>query len=187
MLECTAFGDNPQKGDFFAVFVEVLRDREGVSPEVEAGITSGDYLQAFLLGTREALSAQGKASLTLTVDAVDARALGRIIALFERTVGLYANLLDINAYHQPGVEAGKKAAGEALDVMRAALRALESRPGVGRTAPDLAGEIGLEAGAETVFKICLRLSRNGRLACLPHADPAKTLFQTRTSPNSPVS
>ncbi len=173
--------------DFFAVFVEVLRDREGASPEVEPGVTSGDYLQAFLLGTREALAAQGKASLTLTLDAVDARALGRVIALFERTVGIYANLLNINAYHQPGVEAGKKAAGEALDVLRATLRALESRPGVGRTAPELAREIGLEAGGETVFKICLRLSRNGRLACLPHADPAKTLFQTRTSPNSPVS
>lgn len=173
--------------DFFAVFVEVLRDREGVSPEVEPGVTSGDYLQAFLLGTREALSAQDKASLTLTLDAVDARALGRVIALFERTVGLYANLLDINAYHQPGVEAGKKAAGEALKVMQAALRHLGSRPGEAMTAGDIAREIGLEAGAETVFKICLRLSRNGRLACLPHADPSRTLFLTRSSPNSPSS
>ncbi len=173
--------------DFFAVFLEVLRDREGPSPEVEPGVTSGDYLQAFLLGTREALSSQGKASVTLTLDAVDARALGRVIALFERTVGLYANLLNINAYHQPGVEAGKKAAGEALEILKGVVRALEARPGVGRTAEELAREIGLEAGAETVFKMGLRLSRNGRIACLPHADPAKTLFQTRTSPNSPVS
>ncbi len=173
--------------DFFAVFVEVLRDREGDSPEVEPGITSGDYLQAFLLGTREALAAQGKASITLTLGAVDARGLGRVIALFERTVGLYANLLNINAYHQPGVEAGKKAAGEALAILRSTLEVLGRRPGAGRSAGDIAREIGLEAGAETVFKICLRLSRNGRLACLPHADPAKTLFLTRTSPNSPAS
>ena len=33
-----------------------------------------------------------------------------LIALFERAVGLYASLVNINAYHQPGVEAGKKAA-----------------------------------------------------------------------------
>jgi len=173
--------------DFFAVFVEVLRDREGASPEVAPGVTSGDYLQAFLLGTREALTGQGKRSLTLTLDAVDARALGRIIALFERTVGIYANLLNINAYHQPGVEAGKKAADDALGVLRACLRVLEARAGQPMGAEAIAREIGLEAGAETVFKICLRLSRNGRLACSPHADPARTLFQTRPLPNSPAS
>ena len=27
--------------------------------------------------------------------------------LFERTVGLYGSLINVNAYHQPGVEAGK--------------------------------------------------------------------------------
>lgn len=170
--------------DFFAVFIEVLRDREGPSPEVEPGVTSGDYLQAFLLGTRDALSAQGKASLTLTLDTVDARSLGRIIALFERAVGLYANLLGINAYHQPGVEAGKQAAGEALRVLRAAQDALARSPGTWKTAGELAGEIGLEGAEETVFKTCLRLARNGRLACNPHLDPALTRFQHRPTPKT---
>ena len=168
--------------DFFAVFVEVLRDREGASPEVEPGVTSGDYLQAFLLGTRDALAAQGKASLTITLDAVDARALGRVIALFERAVGLYANLLGINAYHQPGVEAGKKAAGEVLRVLREVRTALARDPGAWKTAGDLAREIGLEGAEETVFKTCLRLARNGRLACNPHLDPSRTLFQHRPQP-----
>lgn len=31
-----------------------------------------------------------------------------LIALFERAVSFYASLVNINAYHQPGVEAGKK-------------------------------------------------------------------------------
>jgi len=31
--------------------------------------------------------------------------------IFERAVSFYASLVNINAYHQPGVEAGKKAAG----------------------------------------------------------------------------
>jgi glucose-6-phosphate isomerase len=31
-----------------------------------------------------------------------------LIALYERAVGPYASLVGINAYHQPGVEAGKK-------------------------------------------------------------------------------
>jgi len=39
-----------------------------------------------------------------------------LIALFERAVGFYASLVNINAYHQPGVEAGKKAAGNVLTI-----------------------------------------------------------------------
>jgi len=163
--------------DFFAVFVEVLRDRAGPSPEIEPGITSGDYLQAFLLGTREALSAQGKASITLTIGQVDGRSVGQLVALFERAVGLYASLLNINAYHQPGVEAGKRAAGEALKVLREAVRVLRSSPGRWLSAPELAREIGLEGTEETVLKICLRLARNGRLECSPHANPAEAKFR----------
>ena len=45
--------------------------------------------------------------MTITIPRVDARTVGGLIALFERAVGLYAGLLGINAYHQPGVEAGK--------------------------------------------------------------------------------
>ena len=72
------------------------------------------YLLGFLLGTRRALAESGRASLTITLDEVSPRSLGALIAVFERAVGLYASLVGINAYHQPGVEAGKKAAGEVL-------------------------------------------------------------------------
>jgi glucose-6-phosphate isomerase len=47
---------------------------------------------------------------------VTPEAVGQLIALFERAVGLYASLVNINAYHQPGVEAGKKAAATVLDI-----------------------------------------------------------------------
>src|SRR6185369_17529275 len=77
---------------------------------VEPGVTSGDYLHGFYQGTRSALSENGRESVTITVDAVSPRTIGALIALFERAVGLYASLININAYHQPGVEAGKKAA-----------------------------------------------------------------------------
>jgi glucose-6-phosphate isomerase len=163
--------------DFFAVFIEVLRDRDGPSLDVEPGITSGDYLQAFLLGTREALSGQKKASLTLTVGRVDACSIGQLIALFERAVGIYASMLNINAYHQPGVEAGKRAAGEALQVLKLILQYLEKNPGQWHSASTISKQIGLEGTDETVFKICLRLSSNGRLECTPHPDPAKATFR----------
>ena len=56
--------------------------------------------------------------LTLTLTHLDAYVLGGLIALFERAVGLYGSLVDVNAYHQPGVEAGKRAARDILTLSR---------------------------------------------------------------------
>ena len=47
-----------------------------------------------------------------------------LIALYERAVGFYAELVNINAYHQPGVEAGKKAAANVLAVQTKVLVAI---------------------------------------------------------------
>ncbi len=104
--------------DFFATFIAVLEDRAGPGVEVAPGVTSGDYLLGLLIGTRRALSEVGRPSLTLSMRRVDAQHLGALIALFERAVGFYASLVGINAYHQPGVEAGKRAAAAALELQR---------------------------------------------------------------------
>ena len=45
---------------------------------------------------------------------MDPYSLGGLIALFERAVGLYGSMIAVNPYHQPGVEAGKKAADERI-------------------------------------------------------------------------
>ena len=108
--------------DFFLTFVAVLEGRKGEPIEVEPGIRSEDYLLGFLLGTRNALSQAGRKSLTITMDKLDAYHMGALIALYERAVGLYAAYIGINAYHQPGVEAGKKAAAVALSLQDAILR-----------------------------------------------------------------
>src|SRR6185295_3983193 len=101
--------------NFFVTFIEVLKDRDTKTTlEVEPGITAGDYLQGFFLGTRDALTEKDRQSITLTVPDVSPRTMGMLIALYERVTGLYASLVNINAYHQPGVEAGKKAAGTVL-------------------------------------------------------------------------
>ena len=101
---------------FFVTFIEVLKDRSGESIEVETDITSGDFLQGFYLGTRDALYENGRQSITITIKEVTPEAVGQLIALFERAVGYYASLININAYHQPGVEAGKKAAAGVLEL-----------------------------------------------------------------------
>ncbi|HWR73407.1 MAG TPA: glucose-6-phosphate isomerase, partial [Nitrospirota bacterium] len=85
--------------NFFATFIEVLKDHDHPSLEVEPGVTSGDHLSAFLQGTRDALHENGRESITITIERLDARALGALIALYERAVGLYASLVNVNAYH----------------------------------------------------------------------------------------
>jgi glucose-6-phosphate isomerase len=143
--------------DFFAVFLRVLE--EGGAPlEVEPGVTAGDYLDGLLLGTRAALFENERESVTITVPRVDARTVGALIALFERTVGLYASLVNVNAYHQPGVEAGKKAAATILALQARVVATLDSAP---RTAEAVAAVLG-EEDAETVYHVLEHLAANGR-------------------------
>lgn len=144
--------------NFFAVFVEVLRDGGRHDFEVEPGITAGDYLSGFLQGTRRALADKGRGSLTLTVEAVTPATLGALIALFERAVGLYATLININAYHQPGVEAGKKAASVILELQKKLAGLVAG--GTAGTAEELAAKVGCPA--EDAFRILQHLAANGR-------------------------
>src|SRR5436190_3755178 len=148
--------------NFFAVFIEVLRDRAGESMQVEPGVTSGDFLNGFFLGTREALYEKGRQSITLTVREANPFTVGMLIALFERAVGLYASLVNINAYHQPGVEAGKKAAAAAIDLQRQILGFLRQQKGRELSPSEIAVGIGAQDKIESVFKICEHLAANER-------------------------
>jgi glucose-6-phosphate isomerase len=158
--------------NFFVTFIRVLED-DGKAVEVEPGATSGDYLHGFLLGTREALFDNDRQSVTITVPRVDARTVGALIALFERAVGFYATLVNINAYHQPGVEAGKKAAAAILDVQGKALAALSTTP---RTADQIASAIAAPDSAETVYHVLEHLAANDRIRVETRGGPAETTF-----------
>jgi glucose-6-phosphate isomerase len=147
--------------NFFVTFIEVLKDRDGASIEVEDGTTSGDFLQGFFLGTRDALYENGRQSITITINEVTPEAVGQLIALFERAVGLYASLVNINAYHQPGVEAGKKAAATVLDLEQKVIDAVKKSDSP-LTAPQIAANLGLDKQTELVFKLLLRLAANNR-------------------------
>jgi glucose-6-phosphate isomerase len=145
--------------NFFVTFVEVLKDRAGESMEVEPGVTTGDYLQGFLLGTRDALSEKDRHSVTLTVSEVSPKTVGMLIALYERVTGLYASLVGINAYHQPGVEAGKKAATGVIALRLKLALALRQADGLPLTAEQLAEKAG--GNPELAFKILEHLAANG--------------------------
>ncbi len=163
--------------DFFASFVRVLgskADRGAI--EVEPGVTSGDCLDGFYQGTRNALADGGRRSVTITIDHLDAENLGAVLALFERTVGLYAELIDINAYHQPGVEAGKQAARTVLDLQGKLVAAVTSTP---QTLAELAKTTGSEPFA--VWQVARRLAHAGRLRAENLEDPARARFATLTT------
>ncbi|MGB3557729.1 MAG: glucose-6-phosphate isomerase [Geitlerinemataceae cyanobacterium] len=147
--------------NFFLTFIEVLEDRAGISPEIDPGVTSGDYLSGFLQGTRQALYENQRDSITVTVPAVTPQIVGALIALYERAVGFYASLVNINAYHQPGVEAGKKAAAAILELQTKMMAVLQ-----GETAPislaELAQKVGQPEKVESMYQILRHLHANGR-------------------------
>lgn len=165
--------------NFFVVFIEVLRDsvaNNGASCaanrlQVEPGITSGDYLLGFYLGTREALYEKGRESITVTIKEVSEFSVGMLVALFERAVGLYANLIGVNAYHQPGVEAGKRAAAEILKLKEGVIGCLAKGATSKESAlsvSEIASRIGERQGRlEEIFKILRYLAANQRVEVLP--------------------
>ena len=102
--------------NFFCIFIELLD-----SPDINNYFGSEnpkEFLSGFLQGTRSALSNENRQSITITLDKLNCLTLGALIALFERAVSFYAELVDINAYDQPGVEAGKKAAAEIIEYQK---------------------------------------------------------------------
>jgi glucose-6-phosphate isomerase len=158
--------------NFFVTFVRVL-ESGGSQLEVEPGVTTGDYLHGFLVGTREALYSNDRQSMTISIRRVDVRTVGALIALFERAVGFYASLIHINAYNQPGVEAGKKAAAGVLSLQSKAHAALSNTP---QTADRIASGIGAAESAEGVYLILEHLASNGRAQMTRAADPGKSTF-----------
>lgn len=144
--------------NFFVTFIEVQKDRATVPVKVEGDFTSGDYLHGFLRGTRKALFDKGRESITIGISEVTAFSVGALIALYERAVGFYGSLVNVNAYNQPGVEAGKKAATELLQLQTKVRANLNKSP---RTADDIARALG--ADPESVYHVLVHLHANDPL------------------------
>jgi len=146
--------------NFFVTFLEVRKaaNDPSLDPGVEPGATSGDFLQGFLRGTRSALHEKQRESLTISIAEFDAFHLGVLIALYERAVGFYGSLVNINAYNQPGVEAGKKAAGLVLALQHKTMEFLSAKKGTPQTAEQIA--LAIEADPEDAFHAGRHLAAN---------------------------
>jgi glucose-6-phosphate isomerase len=157
--------------NFFVTFIEVRKGRGGESIEVEPGNSSADYLQGFLRGTRKALYESGRKSVTISIPEVTPFTLGMLIALFERTVSFYASLVNINAYHQPGVEAGKKAATSFLELLGKVRSRLVADA---KNADEIAFET--DADAEDVYHCLTHLAANGEVQISLGKTPKEDTF-----------
>ncbi len=156
--------------NFFVTFIEV-RQAPTDTVKVEDNFTAGDYLQGFLRGTRKALAESGRQSITISIPTVNAYTLGMLIALFERTVSFYASLIHINAYHQPGVQAGKLAANVFLKLLAAAEGALTTAPA---TAADVAAKVG--ADEEDTYHALVHIAESGKAKWVLADCPCRDTF-----------
>jgi glucose-6-phosphate isomerase len=157
---------------------QVRKDRDRRAFDVEPGVTSGDYLQGFLRETRSALYENGRDSITISIPHVDAFTVGALIALYERAVGFYGSLVNVNAYHQPGVEAGKKAAARILALQGKVTAVLEGAKGAAKTLEELAAEI--RADPEDVFHFLNHMAANAsKLEHLYATQPGQETFRFR--------
>ncbi len=83
-------------------------------PEAQAlaylgGHTLAELFWAEQRSTAWALAKQGRPSLTITLPRVDAFWMGALMYLLEMATAVAGELYDVDAYDQPGVEAGKEA------------------------------------------------------------------------------
>ena len=159
--------------DAFVHFVDVLDPGDG---QFDLRLQSADSLLGARLGTEKALADGARPSVAITVPDASARTLGALIALFERAVGIYAELIDVNAYDQPGVEAGKKAAKGALEVLHQLEWALTDD---WETASTLASR--LEADERLAWRLLHHLGSTGRAQIRIENAPSMDLFKRANS------
>jgi glucose-6-phosphate isomerase len=96
------------------------------------GKTLGQLLTAELRGTESALTAAGRPHFTYRIPRISAHTLGQLIYLFEFQTALSGELYDIDAFDQPGVEAGKIATYALMDREGYADQARRLRQELGR-------------------------------------------------------
>ncbi len=157
------------RDDAFVHFVSTRHTAAGSPLEREAA----DLQLSLLEGTRDALTRAGRPSVTFQLPEPTAHCLGALLALFERAVGLYAELANINAYDQPGVERSKRAAARYLEIHSRLLAALDGTP---KTADTLATEIGLDPGR--TWRILTHLATTNRAKRSCGKGPSEDTFSS---------
>lgn len=151
---------NDGRNDFFITFIEVMKDPMDIL--IGDGIFMGDYLHGFQGGLATALKNKGRQVIQMRIRKADSFNLGMLIALYERAVAFYAELININAFHQPGVEAYKKASTAIIDLFHTVQEKLPSLAGCEGTAEELAEKAGLTDCLADFESILAKFAENDR-------------------------
>jgi len=132
---------NDGRDDFFVTFIEVLKD--AMQLPIDGNTKMGDYLHGFMEGLSAALRGKSRQVMTISIVEADEFNLGMIIALYERAVAVYAELIHVNAFHQPGVQSYKLAAKEILDLRQNMIEKLQAAGLCSGNAAAIAAKIGM--------------------------------------------
>ena len=105
-------------------FTMIMHDRAGTGQKIHApdfsgleylhGKTTGDIMAAEQQATLETLVGHGRPVRVIRIGALDEAALGALLMHFTLEIFFMAKLLDVNAFDQPAVEEGKRAARDYL-------------------------------------------------------------------------
>ena len=120
----------------------------------------GDYLHGFMTGLSNALRGKGRQVIELRLNSVSAFNVGMLIALYERAVAAYAELIHINAFHQPGVQAYKLASKGVIKLLTDLEDVFAGMAPVSGTSAELAAKANLSAQEYEVDGILAKLSAN---------------------------
>ncbi len=152
---------NDGRNDFFVTFIEILNDAKSIV--VENDFTLGDFLHNFQVGLTSALSQNRRRVISITFESLNAKTLGMLIALYERAVAFYAELININAFHQPGVQAYKKAADKINDLNKLLRNFIENNTGFQGTAAEIAEHIDCPDHSQEIEGVLSKFVLNKRV------------------------
>ncbi len=96
------------KNDKLFLFLEVENFRHNPKVLRDEAITFWDILGISCYGTKKALTQKWRKNSTISLENLLEQTIGALIVFFEFQVAYLGELLGINAYDQPGVEASKK-------------------------------------------------------------------------------
>lgn len=161
--------------DFFVTFVGTHRGEVADPTDTEPGANLADHLFGGLLGSANALRERGRPTIVIMLPDYGERSLGALVALYESAVGLYAELIDVNAHHQTGVD--KYTALPVLGLQDEVLAHL-AKAGEPRTAYAIADAAGHVAEADVVHRLLehLAAARGDIVGVLPGRSPKDTRY-----------
>ncbi len=149
---------NDGRDDFFVTFIEILRDAMEIP--FDQSISMGDYLHGFQAGLARALREKGRQTIEIRISELNAFTLGMLIALYERAVAYYAELININAFHQPGVQAYKLASNGVIELQIQLEKELAGMAPFSGTPAEIVEKAGMEGDSADVEGMLAKFAAN---------------------------